>query len=58
VNERRIIALLTAERLRRILTGWTGAFAKLIELFGSLDAKRLLEGGKTAAFERESSGVK
>jgi len=39
-------------------TGWTGAVAKLIELFGSLDAKRLLEGGKTAAFERELSGVK
>ena len=39
-------------------TGWTGAVAKLIELFGSLDAKRLLEGGKEAAFERELSGVK
>jgi len=39
-------------------TGWTGAVAKLIELFGSLDAKRLLEGGKAAAFERELSGVK
>jgi hypothetical protein len=39
-------------------TGWTGAVAKLIELFGSLDAKRLLEGGKAAAFEREMAGVK
>ena len=39
-------------------TGWTGAVAKLIELFGSLDAKRLLEGGKAAAFARELSGVK
>ena len=39
-------------------TGWTGAVAKLIELFGSIDAKRLLEGGKEAAFERELSGVK
>jgi hypothetical protein len=39
-------------------TGWTGAVAKLIELFGSLDAKRLLEGGNVAAFERELSGVK
>jgi hypothetical protein len=39
-------------------TGWTGAVAKLIELFGSLDAKRLLEGGKAAAFKRELSSVK
>ena len=31
-------------------TGWTGLVAKLIELFGSLDAKRLLEAGKTGAF--------
>src|SRR5204862_1933087 len=39
-------------------TGWTGAVAKLIELFGLLDSKRLLEGGKAAAFEREMSAVK
>jgi hypothetical protein len=40
-------------------TGWTGAVAKLIELFGSLDAKRLLERGKAAAFQqRELSDVK
>jgi hypothetical protein len=39
-------------------TGWTGAVAKLIELFGSLDANRLLEGGRATAFEREMSGVK
>jgi hypothetical protein len=39
-------------------TGWTGAVAKLIELFGLLDAKQLLEGGKAAAFEPEMSGVK
>jgi mannosylglycerate hydrolase MGH1-like protein len=39
-------------------TGWTGAVAKLIELFGSLDGKRLLEGGKEAAFEQQLSGVK
>jgi len=39
-------------------TGWTGVVAKLIELFGLLDAKQLLEGGKVAAFEREMSGVK
>jgi hypothetical protein len=31
-------------------TGWTGAVAKLIQLFGLLDAKKLLEGGKDAAF--------
>jgi Glycosyl hydrolase family 63 C-terminal domain len=39
-------------------TGWTGAVATLIELFGLLDPKRLLESGKAAAFEREMSGVK
>jgi hypothetical protein len=39
-------------------TGWTGAVAKLIEIFGLLDPARLLEGGKTAAFAREMSGVK
>jgi len=31
-------------------TGWTGLVATLIRLFGSLDAKQLLEGGKQAAF--------
>ena len=31
-------------------TGWTGVVAKLIQLFGSLDAKRALEAGKEAAF--------
>jgi hypothetical protein len=31
-------------------TGWTGVVAKLIQLFGMLDAKKLLEGGKAAAF--------
>ncbi len=33
-------------------TGWTGTVAKLIELFGSLDAERLLKGGKEAAFKK------
>jgi hypothetical protein len=33
-------------------TGWTGVVAKLIQLFGMLDAKKLLETGKTAAFGR------
>ena len=31
-------------------TGWTGLVAKLIELYGLLDAKRLLEAGKRVAF--------
>jgi hypothetical protein len=31
-------------------TGWTGLVAKLIQLYGLLDAKRVLEGGKQAAF--------
>lgn len=34
-------------------TGWTGAVAKLIELFGYLDAQNSLEAGKKAAFEKE-----
>jgi hypothetical protein len=39
-------------------TGWTGAVATLIQLFGSLDAKTLLEGGKAAAFARGKQGGK
>jgi hypothetical protein len=31
-------------------TGWTGLIAKAIQLSGLLDAKRLLEAGKQAAF--------
>jgi hypothetical protein len=31
-------------------TGWTGLVAKLIQLFGMLDAERMLEIGKQAAF--------
>jgi len=31
-------------------TGWTGAVAKLIQLFGVLDGKKMLETGKVAAF--------
>jgi hypothetical protein len=38
-------------------TGWTGAVAKLIQLFGSLDANRLLEAGKAAAFVRGQEKV-
>jgi hypothetical protein len=37
-------------------TGWTGVVAKLIQLFGSLDAKRALEGGKQAAFLKGAAG--
>jgi len=35
-------------------TGWTGLVAKIIELYGFLDAKSALEGGKQAAFHRDS----
>jgi mannosylglycerate hydrolase MGH1-like protein len=38
-------------------TGWTGVVAKLIQLFGSLDAKKLLEGGKQAAYARGQEKV-
>jgi hypothetical protein len=33
-------------------TGWTGCVAKLIQLFGSIDAKKALEGGKLGAFKK------
>jgi hypothetical protein len=33
-------------------TGWTGLVAKAIQLYGFLDAKRALEGGKEAAFKK------
>ena len=33
-------------------TGWTGLVAKIIQLYGLLDPKRALEGGKQAAFVR------
>jgi hypothetical protein len=36
-------------------TGWTGAVAKLIELFGHLDAHQLLEGGKLSGFKKTES---
>jgi len=31
-------------------TGWTGPVARLIQLFGLLDTKKLLDAGKKAAF--------
>jgi hypothetical protein len=33
-------------------TGWTGLVAKTIQLFGLLDAKHTLEGGKQTAFRK------
>jgi len=39
-------------------TGWSGIVATLIELFRSLDAKRLLDVGKEAAFTREWAAPK
>jgi hypothetical protein len=37
-------------------TGWTGVVAKLIQLFGFLDARKMLEGGVGAAFIGGKSG--
>ena len=37
-------------------TGWTGAVAMLIHLFGSVDGEQLLKGGKKTAFGRKGSG--
>jgi hypothetical protein len=39
-------------------TGWTGVVAKLIQLFGLVDAKKLLEAGKGAAFAHVTSEMK
>ena len=39
-------------------TGWTGVVAKLIQLFGKLDAKQLLEGGKQSAFNQNGDNTK
>ena len=38
-------------------TGWTGVVAKLIQLFGLLDAKQLLESGKDTAFATGTPAV-
>ena len=32
-------------------TGWTGLIATVIKLYGSIDAKSALEGGKLSAFQ-------
>jgi hypothetical protein len=39
-------------------TGWTGVVAKIIQLFGSLDAKQALEGGKQASFNVNTDNTK
>jgi hypothetical protein len=39
-------------------TGWTGVVAKIIQLFGLLDAKQMLEGGKQAAFIQNEDKTK
>jgi hypothetical protein len=36
-------------------TGWTGLVAKLIQLYGLLESKRILQGGKRAGFEQTAS---
>ena len=36
-------------------TGWTGSVAKLIEIFGHLDAQQLLDGGKLRSFKTGDS---
>jgi hypothetical protein len=38
-------------------TGWTGVVAKLIELFGRLDGKQLLDAGKAGGFTKDESRV-
>jgi hypothetical protein len=38
-------------------TGWTGLVAKLIQLYGVLDAKRMLEVGKQVAFTKKASAA-
>jgi hypothetical protein len=38
-------------------TGWTGVVAKLIELFGRLDAHQVLDGGKSGAFAKKAEAV-
>jgi hypothetical protein len=38
-------------------TGWTGLVAKLIEVFGRLDAEQVLQGGKKEAFARKAAAT-
>ena len=39
-------------------TGWTGVIAKIIQLFGILDEKLILEGGKRSAFGQNGDNTK
>ena len=39
-------------------TGWTGVVAKSIQIYGFQDPKRLLEGGKRAAFKEAAARMK
>jgi hypothetical protein len=39
-------------------TGWTGVVAKLIELYGRLDEKQILEGGKKSIFTNKEDKKK
>ncbi|HTY76175.1 MAG TPA: hypothetical protein VMI34_00020 [Candidatus Bathyarchaeia archaeon] len=44
-------------RIAGARTAWAGSpVAKLIQLFGMLDASKLLEAGKRVAFSRATSG--
>jgi hypothetical protein len=38
-------------------TGWTGLVAKLIQLFGQIDAEQFLAGGKTSVFARRKTSA-
>jgi len=38
-------------------TGWTGLVAKTIQMYGLLDSKQALEGGKKAAFTKSTRGT-
>jgi hypothetical protein len=39
-------------------TGWTGCVAKLIELFGRIDGKKLLEAGKRGTAARPDGAIR
>jgi hypothetical protein len=39
-------------------TGWSGVVAKLIQLYGHLDAGQLLDGGKSAGFHKDTKNSK
>ncbi len=39
-------------------TGWTGVVAKIIQLFGLMDAKQVLERGKLSAFKENGDNTK